>query len=106
MPSQKLVLILLVLFSIQSSAQDKLKINGALRFNYFLKSWDDNNRDRGGDLDYDMIRLEINYKYKRTTVSYQQRFYRSDFGGLLLHHAWVGYDLDSASKLILGISFP
>ena len=39
----------------------KLKVGGALRFNYFLKSWEgeEANRERGGDFAFDTFRLNV-----------------------------------------------
>ena len=103
------ILFSLILFSFSALAQDDwkvkgLEINGALRFNYYVKSWDINNQKRGGNLDYEMFRLNFKYKKGPFSMSFQPRLYTSDFGGILLHHAWLGYDLNKDSKLIFGVS--
>ncbi|HBY87029.1 MAG TPA: hypothetical protein DEO86_14285, partial [Colwellia sp.] len=38
----------------------KIKIGGAVRFQYSYEDYDDDNKDRGGDFDFDVFRLDVN----------------------------------------------
>jgi hypothetical protein len=90
-------------FAQQDSSYYNLKIGGAVRFNYLYKSWDNTNNKKGGELAYDMFRLEVDADYDHLVMSAQVRFYSNDFGGMLIHHAYVGYVFNNEAKLLLGI---
>lgn len=86
------------------STKNYLDIGGALRFNYFVKSWDDANKKRGGDFAFDLFRIEVDGEYNNVLVSTQIRLYSSNFGGLLIHHAWMGYRFNNSDEIHLGIN--
>ncbi|UXP33603.1 hypothetical protein N6H18_06500 [Reichenbachiella agarivorans] len=88
----------------QGESVKDLAIGGAIRANYFVKSWDDPNKKKGGELAYDMIRFDVNANYKNVIASGQIRFYSSAYGGILIHHAYMGYKFDDYSEIHLGIS--
>lgn len=50
------------------TAQEKprLKIGGALRFNYNYSDWKPESRNRGGEFDFDVLRLNVNASYKKS----------------------------------------
>jgi len=71
--------------------------------NYLYKSWDESNKKKGGELAYDMMRFDVNANYKNVIVSGQIRFYSPAFGGILIHHAYMGYRFGEHSEIHLGI---
>ena len=89
---------------VKDTTRNSLDIGGAIRFNYIVKSWDDANKQRGGDFHYDMFRLDVDGNYNNVLVSTQIRLYSSDFGSILIHHAWMGYRFNNTDELHLGIS--
>ena len=91
-------------FTQSDTTSNYLKIGGAIRFNYLIRSWDADSKKRGGDFWYDMFRLNIDAEYNRVITSVEGRFYSNDFGGLLIHHAWMGYRFKNEDQIQLGIS--
>lgn len=81
-----------------------IEVGGALRFNY---RYDDDNRfherskDKGGDLKFDLFRLDINGAYDDLLVSAQYRWMEGmDF----IHHGWVGYNFSDTLGAQLGLT--
>jgi len=80
----------------------KLKIGGALRFNYFLKSWEgeEANRERGGDFAFDTFRLNVDASKSSIDLSLEYRFYA---GYHMLHHGYVGTTTEGGTSWYLGV---
>lgn len=99
-----LSLILLSSFSIYGQEEEPydLDIGGAVRMNYLYKSWDEQQNNTGGEIAYDMVRFDVDANYNNVITSAQIRFYRSDFGGILIHHAYMGYKFEN-SEIHIGI---
>ena len=57
-------------------AQEKpqVTIGGALRFNYHYDSWRDDLKNQGGELVYDMFRLNATAEYKKISMNAEYRF--------------------------------
>lgn len=93
-------------FQIKGGAQDKpqVKLGGALRFNYNYSDWNSNNRKRGGDLGYDVLRLDVDASYKRLSLDLDYRFYPSSSGGGMLKHGFIGYDFNDHHNLKFGLA--
>ncbi len=91
--------------TIPALAQDKpeLKIGGALRFNYNYSDWKPENRDRGGDLGFDLFRLNADASYKDLLLSAEYRFYPSSSGGGMLKSGWIGYRFNETHQVQLGL---
>ena len=51
-----------------------------------------------------MTRINVDDEYKKVLLSSEIRFYSSDFGGILIHHAWMGYKFSESSQIELGIT--
>ncbi|PIB37215.1 hypothetical protein BFP72_18275 [Reichenbachiella sp. 5M10] len=104
---KKTLLLPFFLVSLTLFGQDKkdyeLKIGGAIRANYFVKSWVDQNKKTGGELAYDMVRFDVDANYKNVIASGQIRFYSQAYGGILIHHAYMGYQFDDYSQVLVGI---
>jgi hypothetical protein len=80
----------------------ELRIGGALRFNYFLKSWEgeEANRERGGDLEFDTFRINIDASKSSVDLSLEYRFYA---GYHMLHHGYVGTTTEGGTNWYLGV---
>ena len=67
----------------------KLKIGGALRYNYGYSDFNSPQKDRGGDLDFDIFRLNVDGEYNGLLVSAEYRWYSYMN---VIHHGWMGYN--------------
>lgn len=83
-----------------SEHEDGITIGGAVRFQYTWSGYDEDNRDRGGDLDFNIFRLDFDGRMDNFILSAQYRWY--DYMDVV-HHAWVGYELNEQQMLKLGI---
>lgn len=83
--------------------KSELKIGGAVRLNYFVKSWDgeEANRKRLGDLAFDTFRFNIDGTYGPLLLSAEYRLYQ---GYHMMHHGYVGYALSDAVQVDVGVS--
>jgi hypothetical protein len=81
----------------------ELHVGGALRFSYFVKSWEgqEGNRDRLGDLAFDTFRLNVDASWNGLRLSGEYRFYP---GYQMLHHGYVGYLFSDEVALDLGVT--
>lgn len=107
MSYRKTILLLLIL-SIRllcGRAQDKpkLKIGGALRFTYSYSNWKQVDKKRGGELRYDVFRLNISTKYKKIAFDADYRFYSESSGGDYLRRAVMEYTFSSRHKFSFGL---
>ena len=88
----------------KKASKDYVKVGGAVRFNY---RYDDDSRyhqaskDRGGDMKFDLFRLDVNGSYKGVLVSAQYRFME---GMNFIHHGWVGYNFTDDLQVQLGLT--
>jgi len=92
-------------FSQEETTKDKLILDygGALRYNYNLSTWKPNQVKRGGDLGFEMFRINVDATYNKWGVHVDQRFYSADFGGAFLKYGWIQYDLDDKNHLKFGL---
>lgn len=106
MKFKNLLLILIALFSTKAYSQDKDKIElgGCLRFNYIYSSWKDDQKDRGGDLVFDVFRLNAKGSIKGVRLDFDYRFYAAAFGGGMLKHGFMAYDFSEKSSFELGLN--
>ena len=79
---------------------DGIHVGGAVRFNYSLEDFNDDNPDRGGDFDLDTIRIEFDGSISDVILSAELRYYQYME---VVHHAWVGYDFSEAVQFQAGI---
>lgn len=88
----------------QASPAPTLHVGGALRFNLLVRTWDTTDaadqRDRGGDLAFDTLRLNVDATWRGLLLSAEYRLY----GGYhMLHHGYVGYTFGPDLALHLGV---
>lgn len=82
-----------------------IMIGGAVRFNYFVKSWEgqEDNRNKGGDMAFDMFRINVTGELEGIILSAEYRFYSDAFGGPMPHSAWAGYNINENNQIQLGL---
>jgi len=81
-------------------SEDSINVGGAVRFQYSNEGYDRDNRERGGDLDFDVFRLNFDGQVKDIQLSAEWRWYQYMN---VVHHAWLGYDFTEASSIKIGI---
>jgi hypothetical protein len=77
-----------------------IDVHGAVRFQYSYEDYNDGNRDREGDLDFDTFRINLDGSIGDVLLSAEYRFYQYMH---VVHHAWVGYDFTPTVQGQLGI---
>ncbi len=88
----------------EDEEKPKLKIGGALRFNYNLSSWKEGQKDRGGDFGYDMFRINAEGSYKNVFLNVEYRLYSEAFGGGFLKQGWLGYKFNEEDQIHIGLT--
>ena len=80
-------------------------IGGAVRFNYFVKSWEgqQSNRNKLGDMSFDLFRINVTGELGGIILNAEYRFYSDEFGGPMPHSAWAGYAFDEQNMIQLGL---
>jgi len=82
-------------------SQPAVKFGGALRFNYFLKDYDDNLKERRGDIGFDLFRINADGEFGKLFLSAEYRFYTYMH---TIHHGYVGYHINDNSDIQGGIN--
>ncbi|MCO5231104.1 MAG: hypothetical protein M9958_08110 [Chitinophagales bacterium] len=88
----------------QVKEKPKVKIGGALRFNYNLSDWKKEQVKRGGDFGYELFRLNAEASYKNLELNAEYRIYDRDLGGGMLRNGWIGYHINPKHGLQLGLT--
>lgn len=81
-----------------------LSIGGALRGNYVVGDYPDDNRrswDKGGNFELDTARINLDYENGPLLGKLEYRWYD---GYNMLHTGWVGYNFDNESQLQVGVN--
>jgi len=91
--------------SADSTEVEKLSVDigGALRYNYNLSSWKENQKKRGGDLGFEVFRIDVDANYKNWQLKIDQRFYADGFGGAFLKFGWMQYNIDDYTDIKFGL---
>ncbi|RUO34324.1 hypothetical protein CWE13_11895 [Aliidiomarina shirensis] len=71
------------------ASEDGITLGGAVRFQYVIADYDSAQRSRGGDLDFDIFRLDFNGKMGDVILSAQYRWFEYMDA---LRHAYFGYN--------------
>ncbi|GAA58748.1 hypothetical protein P20652_0605 [Pseudoalteromonas sp. BSi20652] len=66
-----------------------IKIGGAIRANYSINSYDEDNEDRGDDFDFDIFRLNLSGEINDISLNGEIRFY--DYM-TVVKYAYLGYE--------------
>jgi hypothetical protein len=76
-------------------------LSGAIRFNYNVNDFNDSEKDKGGDLKFDLFQLGVDGSYQDLFYSAQYRWNSyQDF----VHHAYIGYHFSDTLQAQLGIT--
>lgn len=96
-------LLLLGLTAPADAAQDgeHLDLGGAMRFQYVYRDWQPSNRDKLGDIEMDTFLLKADAEYQGLKLSAEYRWYPSMD---VIHHGWIGYQLDKHWEGQVGIN--
>jgi len=78
-----------------------IKLGGAVRFQYSNENYNTGNHRRGGDVNFDVFRLDVNGTVKGVELSAQYRFYPYMN---TVQHAWIGYKFSPSSEGRLGLT--
>jgi len=76
-------------------------LGGAAWLNYEYNDYQNQIQDRLGDFRFDLIRIEARGSSGPWEISAQYRWYEYMD---VIHHAWIGYELESGAQLQTGIS--
>lgn len=81
--------------------EDGISLGGAIRTNYSHTSYDDGNKNRGGDFDFDIFRLNLNGKIGDILLDAEIRFF--DYM-TAVKYAYVGYQFTENWQVQAGIT--
>ncbi|EGN76156.1 hypothetical protein A28LD_0235 [Idiomarina sp. A28L] len=82
------------------ASEDGITLGGAVRFQYVVTDYDSEQRNRGGDLDFDIFRLDFNGKMGDVILSAQYRWFEYMDA---LRHAYFGYNFTDEWQGQVGI---
>lgn len=87
--------------SVQAEEEkDGIHVGGAVRFQYAFEDYQPDSRNRGGDLELDTFRINLDGSIGSVILSAEWRYYQYM---QVIHHAWVGYDFSEAWQVRAGI---
>lgn len=96
-----LAALLLALPATSAAEEDGINFGGAVRLNYAWRDYDDQNKDRIGDFELELFRINARGTVGEVMLDAEWRRY-NDFQAI--HHAWVGYRFDDDRHVELGIT--
>ena len=77
-----------------------IRVHGAVRTQYSYEDYNDGNKSRGGDFDFDIFRLNFDGSIGDVIVSAEYRWFQYQHA---IHHAWVGYNFNDQWQGRLGV---
>ncbi len=84
-----------------------IKIGGAMRANYVYGSYEDGRGENFGDVDLEILRLNVDLDFHNVIGKLEYRWYPRYFGSSsgysMIHTAWLGYDFNDTGTLKAGI---
>jgi hypothetical protein len=78
-----------------------VKVGGALRFNYRVNDYDENNKEKRGQTGLDIFRINADGQLGSLVLSAEYRFYTYMN---TIHHGWVGYEFSNSQRIQGGIT--
>jgi len=82
-------------------SEDGITVGGAIRSNYNYTSYDEGNKDRGGDFDFDIFRLNVSGTIGGVSLNGEIRFF--DYM-TAIKYAYVGYQFSQNWQVQAGIT--
>lgn len=84
------------------SSKPTFNIGGAVRVNYGIEDYNQASKDRHGDLDLELLRLDIDGSYEDWYLDARYSFYRGqDFD--TVNFAFIGFNVDPNNQVEVGI---
>ncbi|WP_103029323.1 hypothetical protein [Salinibacter altiplanensis] len=88
-----------------------VNFSGSLRFNVLFRDYGKpsegptiNNELQDGGFTFDTFRIGANGSYGGLIFDVEYAVYPESFGGLYIHHGWVGYEFSDARQIQVGVS--
>jgi hypothetical protein len=85
----------------KAESEDGIKVGGAIRSNYNYTSYSEGNKDRGGDFDFDIFRLNVSGEIGDVSLNGEIRFF--DYM-TAVKYAYVGYQFTDNWQAQVGIT--
>lgn len=85
----------------QSIQDDGISVGGAVRANYSVTSYNDGNKNRGGDFDFDIFRINLGGTIGDVSLNAEIRFF--DYM-TAVKYAYIGYDFNEDWQVQAGIT--
>lgn len=86
---------------VEAAQNAPISIGGAVRAQYVWEDYNAANKDRGGDFDFDLLRIDYSGSIGDVILSAQYRWFQYMES---VQHAWVGYNFDENWQGQLGIT--
>ncbi|CUA84534.1 hypothetical protein [Pseudidiomarina woesei] len=86
---------------VQEAKNDPIRIGGAVRTQYVWEDYNDPLKDRGGDFDFDLVRIDYSGQIGDVILSAQYRWFQYMD---VVQHAWVGYNFTENWQGQLGVT--
>ncbi|MDN7138802.1 carbohydrate porin [Pseudidiomarina sp. 1ASP75-14] len=86
---------------IQAAENAPITIGGAVRTQFVWEDYNEGNKDRGGDIDFDLLRLDYSGTIGDVILSAQYRWFQYMES---VQHAWVGYNFNDNWQGQVGIT--
>jgi hypothetical protein len=86
---------------VENASKDGINLGGAIRTNYSHTSYNDGNKNRGGDFDFDIFRLNLNGSIGDVFLNAEIRFF--DYM-TAVKYAYVGYQFSEDWQVQAGIA--
>ncbi len=88
-----------------------VNFSGSLRFNVLFRDYGKpsegttiNNELQDGGFTFDTFRIGADVSYGSLIFDAEYAIYPESFGGLYIHHGWVGYEFSDARQIQVGVS--
>jgi hypothetical protein len=86
---------------VKAESEDGIKVGGAVRSNYNYTSYNEGNKDRGGDFDFDIFRINVSGEIGDVSLNGEIRFF--DYM-TAVKYAYVGYEFSQNWQVQAGIT--
>lgn len=86
---------------VQEAQNAPIQIGGAVRAQYVWEDYNDPLKDRGGDFDFDLVRIDYSGEIGDVILSAQYRWFQYMD---VVQHAWVGYNFTENWQGQLGVT--
>ncbi len=86
---------------LETAENAPINIGGAVRTQYVWQDYNEGNKDRGGDFDFDLLRLDYSGSIGDVILSAQYRWFEYMEA---VQHAWVGYNFNEQWQGQVGIT--